>query len=538
MLLCVLSIFATNVFDPNFNYLFDQFNSYCYNVISTKENTQQNIISENGVCNDNIQIENEQGIGCFEKINKFRLDNDCTYEQYGQNTHEAGDLLLSIPSEDNEELSQNTESLNFVDQNYLMDIDANTIIKNKVSNNPKFCNNVLNATDFLQTNVTERNLSVINNDSFSTQSNICTDSSFPKQLENIPAEQQNEFLTEQLSKGCISKHFELNNQNIDDIVIETYSFKDVDIEKYINWDPSEYDNKQNFFQEFDFVYNYNLVDSDFKQGDTDKHVDVQDKMFSEHNNVIYNEVVTNECSNANFKRTFNNDGLTTSYTKEKKLKNDDLLDKKTTKSFSADSLHVKFSNTLIENKKELCVIIDNFFSNVIQHSYIYLIYEDLTKNFIYHSIRNRILDCSRWFKKIENTADELIKNDFKSLKFSASTKNLIFDCLEFFRKIANFIINVESYLRPRQYNVGDLINNLTLIETLMNEIIIKLDFKKIEQSMQQIFFRENIIVNFSDLKAEKDILQVLFNTQTFAKKVRLYGFNITKLKEFSELNFY
>ena len=43
-----------------------------------------------------------------------------------------------MTSKDNEELSQNTKSANFIDQNYLMEIGANTAIKNIFTNTSQY----------------------------------------------------------------------------------------------------------------------------------------------------------------------------------------------------------------------------------------------------------------------------------------------------------------------------------------------------------------------------------------------------------------
>ena len=57
-----------------------------------------------------------------------------------------------------------------------------------------------------------------------------------------------------------------------------------------------------------------------------------------------------------------------------------------TKSFSLDFSHVMPFNTLIENKKKFQALKDMFFLNVIQHSFVYIIYDNITRDLKYLNI--------------------------------------------------------------------------------------------------------------------------------------------------------
>ena len=448
---------------------------------------------------------------------------------------------MSIPSKDNEELSQNTKSANLIDQDYLIEIGTSTAVENIFTNTSQYFNNVLSSIDLSYTNIIEEKISMINQNNFSTQINMLSDLSSPKKVKNIPVEQGNIFPIDHLILDCTQNSIDPNYKKYDNLVFETELYKE--IESYNNWESSKYDDKQDFLQEFVFEShtccnenNYDPTDSCFTQCDIDKYADTYNNISSEYSNLNYNEVVTNEYSNVNFKNSLHNNDLTLNSTKEK-INADIISDYIPTKSFSLDFSHVMPFNTLIENKKKFQALKDMFFLNVLPRSFVHLINDNITRDLKYRNIRKRIAYHCKWFESFENTNIEIIKNNAEILILSVNTKNLIFDCLEFLKEIAQLILNFRNYLNLIYYNRCDFISNLKLIVTMIDEMLLKVNFEKTKNFMRQILMNKSIYANCSGLKVEKKLLLTFRNIRKFAKKVELYGLNIKRLKTVFEVSF-
>jgi len=156
---------------------------------------------------------------------------------------------------------------------------------------------------------------------------------------------------------------------------------------------------------------------------------------------------------------------------------------------------------------------------------------NLSKNLIYCNIRDLIKIHYKWFKKFTKATFKLLLIDIENLLLSANTKNIIFDSLKFFREVVKFIKNFKSYSDLKKYEKGDIISNLTLIETIMNEIILKFNFKEIEIFLNQVIQKHENPA-FFDSKIQEILYQILYNIQKFEKKSKLIVFYITRLKNF------
>ena len=525
MFFCVLFISTTNISDFEIKYLDNEINSYLYNIPTIVENSQQNTILENLFYNNKTLKKNEVETGSDQSNYKSFGDNDSIDKQCDQYTCETDKLLLT-PNQDSKGLFQSTESVNFIDQDYLMDISLNTIVENTLNDTPQYLNDDLNVKDFSHINTTERNELMTNNDYFFTQTDTFSDATLLNPMESIPAVQENEALTEQLIFDCTDKHINFNNQSIDDIGIETDLFKDIDIDRYVNWEPDEFDDKKSFFEEFDFEYNYDnyVVDSCFIEHDTDKYANFYEKECKEHSAI-------------NSKKSLYTDDLTANNTKIRKLKDDCIvLDYKTTKSLSSDDSNIEIFNILIENRKELRALRDKFFVCVRKKSYGDPIFNNLSKDIKYYNIRQQTGVYPLWFKSFANETFKLLVDDIETLSLPANTKNLFFGWVEFLSEVAKFIANFKNHFHLKQYNRRDVISNLTLTESISNEMILRFKLEKI------YFFFEKIIQKhkndkFYDSKSIRILLQILYNFQRFETNLKQYGKKITVLKDFHKINF-
>ena len=291
MFFCVFFISTTNISDSNINYTNSRFHRNLYNTVRTSEDTQQNSTFENLLRNDKMQTEDGASSGRDQSTNKHNLDSGLTYDQYTYETH-------NFSLTPNKELSQNPESTNFLNQDYsILDVGTNT---------SQYWNDVFSATDVSHTNRVERSLPLTNNNHISAQTNVYSDPCLLAQIESIPVVQENESLTELLKARCTDYYTEFNNQNINDPDFENEWYKKIC--SYINWEPSEYDNKKNFFQEFNFENdNNNSVDSSFKHCGHDKYADFYTKEVGEYCKI-------------NNKKSSNNDDLIANDTKDQEKK--------------------------------------------------------------------------------------------------------------------------------------------------------------------------------------------------------------------------
>ena len=506
MFFCVLLISTTNISDYNVNYTNNRFHSKIYNAVRTSEDTQQNTIFENLLRNDKIQTKDGASSERDQSTNKHNLYSDLRCDQH---TCETENLALT-PSKDSEELSQHTENTNFLNQDYsILDVGTNT---------PQYWDDVFSATDVSHTNKVERTLPFTNNNHIPAQTNVYSDSCLLTQIESIPVVQENESLTELLKARCTDYYTEFNNQNINDPDFENEWYKKIC--SYINWEPSEYDNKKNFFQEFNFENdNNNSVDSSFKQCSLDKYAD------------FYTKEVGEYCK-ANDKKFSNNDDLNANDTKDQEKRSEKLaVDFYSSKSYSSVDSNIEFNNILIENKKVLQALKDKFFVNVRKQSPTDIIHFNLSKNSKYHSIRRCIILHFRWFRNFTNETFELLMNDIETLYLSENTKKFLFELVEFLREVAQFIVSFKSHFNLRKHNKCNLISNLTLIEAIMNEIILKFDSKEIKIFLNQVI-QKNDNAKLSDLNGQKVLPQILYNIRWFEKKFKRYVYYIIRLKNF------
>ena len=508
MFFWIVLIRTTNVSDSNINYSNNRFYGNLYDVIRTSEDTQQNTIFGNLLCNEKMQTEEGEDSGRDKSINKLNLDSDLTYDQH---TCETENLALT-PSKDSEELSQHPESTNFLNQDYLiLDISAYT----SQHWNDGFC-----ATDALHTNRVEKNLSSITNNQLSSQTNVYFDSCLLTQMESIPVAQENESFIAQPNADCTDYYTEFNNQNTNDPDFKNNLYKEND--NYIIRKSSEYDEKKVFFQEFDFENdNNNLVDSSFKHCGLDKHTDVQKKEINKYSNI----------SNT---KSLNNDELVVNNTKEHKKGNADcIINYNSFKSFLSDDSNIEIFDILIENKKELQALKDKFFFNVRKQSSIGLIQYNFTKNNKYRNNRNRIILNSNWFNDFTNMTFKLLMNDIETLYLSENTKKLFCEWVEFLREVAQFIFNFKEHVNLKKYSQCDVLSNLTLIETIMNSIILKFNFEKIKNFLEKII-QKHKNPKFFDLKVEKVLLKILYNIKEVEEKFKQYRFYFARMKMYFE----
>ena len=200
-------------------------------------------------------------------------------------------------------------------------------------------------------------------------------------------------------------------------------------------------------------------------------------------------------------------------------------------SFSSSSSNVEFNNILTENKKKLKKLKDKFFLSMKKQSPTDLIHFNLEKNFKYHNIRNLIFFHSKWFKTFTNETFELLMNDIVTLCLSENTKKFLFELVEFLREVAQFIVRFKSHFNLRKYNKCNVISNLTLIENIMNEIILKFDSKEITIFLNQVI-KTNDNAKFSDLNVQKVLPQIFYNIKWFEKRFKRYVYCIIRLKNF------
>jgi len=161
MFFCVLLISTTNISDYNVNYTNSRFHRNLYNTVRTSEDTQQNTIFENLLCNDKIQTKDGASSRRDQSTNKVNLDSDLTYDQHTCETHN----FSLVPSKD---LSQHPENTNFLNQDYsILDVGTNT---------PQYWNDVFSATDVSHTKKVERTLPLTYNNYIPAQTNVYSDS--------------------------------------------------------------------------------------------------------------------------------------------------------------------------------------------------------------------------------------------------------------------------------------------------------------------------------------------------------------------------
>ena len=199
-------------------------------------------------------------------------------------------------------------------------------------------------------------------------------------------------------------------------------------------------------------------------------------------------------------------------------------------SFSSSSSNIEFNNILTENKKRLQTLKDKFLLSMKKQSPTDLIHFNLSKNFKYLSIRNRIILNSRWFKTFTNETFELLMNDIETLCLSENTKKLLLELVEFLKEVAQFIVSFKNHFHLQKYNKCNIISNLTLIETIMTELILKFDFKEIEIFLNQVIQKYN--AKFSDLNFQKVLSEIFYNIEWFENKYKRYVYNIIRLKDF------
>ena len=202
------------------------------------------------------------------------------------------------------------------------------------------------------------------------------------------------------------------------------------------------------------------------------------------------------------------------------------VDYYSSKSFSSSSSNIEFNNILTENKKVLQALKEKFFLNMKKQSPTDLIHFNLSKNSKYRRIRDRIILHSKWFKTFE-----LLMNDIETLYLSENTKKFLFELVEFLKEVAQFIVGFKSHFNLKKYNKCNIISNLTLIETIMTELILKFDFKEIKIFLNQVI-QKNDNAKLSDLNGQKVLSEILYNIERFEKKFKRYVYYITKLKDF------
>ena len=199
-------------------------------------------------------------------------------------------------------------------------------------------------------------------------------------------------------------------------------------------------------------------------------------------------------------------------------------------SFSSSSSNIEFNNILTENKKVLQALKDKFSLNIKKQSFTNFIHFNLDKNSKYRNIRNRNMFYSRWFRNFTNETFELLMNDIETLCLSENTKKFLLELVEFLKEVAQFIASFKSHFNLKKYNKYNVISNLTLIETTMNEIILKFDFKEIETFLNQVIQKYN--AKFSDLNFQKVLSEIFYNIEWFENKYKRYVYNIIRLKDF------
>ena len=503
MFFCVFLVSTTYISDSHINYLNNRFYSNLCNVVSTAENTQQNITFENLLHNDKMQAKDGVDSGHDQNSNKLNLDGGLTYDQHSCET----DTLSLTSSND---LSQHKKITNSLDQDYsISDISANI---------PQYWNDVFNTTHVSYTNIVEKNLPLTNNNYFSAQANMYSNLNLSKQTESLPAVQLNEPLTKHLKANCNDNYTEFNNQNIDDLIFKNSLY--IEIDNYINQEPSKYNDKKSSFQEFDFEHkNNNLVVSSFKNCDTDKYAEVNNKEVDEYSKI-------------NNKKSLDNDDLIINDTKEQEKRSEHFaVDNGPVQSFSFDNLSIELFNILTKYKKELGELKSKFFLDVRKKSCGDLIFCNLSKNSKYCNSRQRLNSNSSYFNALTNDTLVPLMIDINNLFLSATTEKLLCGWVEFIAEVAQFVANFKSYINLKNYNRCDIFSNFTLIETTTFEIILKFDFKKIN------FFLEYDTQNhenpmLSDPKVKKVLFQIFHNIWKFEEELGLCVFYIAKLKNF------
>ncbi|KKO74329.1 hypothetical protein AAJ76_820006938 [Vairimorpha ceranae] len=514
MFFCVLFISTSNIPSSDLNYLNNQFYRNLYNAANTTENTLQNRIFKNLLCNDKMKTEYQADSKRNQSTNKFCLYSDSRYEKQEQNTYKKNNFFILL-NKDKKEPSQSTESAISFDRDCLTKISANQIFKNKGKDIPQYCNDILSATD-----ITKKKLSMTKNNNFATQSNMFCDLSLPKQANSILTNQEDESLSKQLIPSCTDKFIGPNNKKHDDIVIENDLFKDIDIDRYINWEPSEYDDKKIIFQQFDFEHNNNnkSVDFDLIHYASDNYAGERKKEFGEYNNINNNKF-------------FNNDDLNPNDTKEQERRNTDFkLDKNTSKSFSPKCSNSVLFDILNKNKKELQALKDKFFVDIKKQSNKCQTYPNLTVNSKHRKIREKISNHLKWFNTFATVTFTPLMRDIETLYLPENTKKLLCEWVEFLKEVAQFINNSKSYVYVQKFKQCDFIGDLTLIINIIKRMILKFKFDEFKNLLQQII-QKRINPMFFDSKVEQILSQILCNMQMFIKKLKHYNTNITKLKE-------
>ena len=201
------------------------------------------------------------------------------------------------------------------------------------------------------------------------------------------------------------------------------------------------------------------------------------------------------------------------------------------KGFSSSSSNIGFNNILTENKKKLQTLKDSFSLNIKKQSFTDLIHFNFNKNSKYLNICRCIRLYSKWFKTFTNETFELLMNDIETLYLSENTKKFLFELVEFLREVAQFIVSFKRHFNLRKHNKCNVISNLTLIENIMNEIILKFDSKEIKIFLNQVI-QKNDNTEFSDLNVQKVLSEIFYNIEWFEKKFKRYVYYIIRLKNF------
>ena len=122
-------------------------------------------------------------------------------------------------------------------------------------------------------------------------------------------------------------------------------------------------------------------------------------------------------------------------------------------------------------------------------------------------------------------------NYIVTLYLSENTKKFLVELVEFLREVAQFIVSLKKHFYLRKHNKYNVISNLTLIETTMNEIILKFDSKEIEIFLKQAI-KKNDNAKFSDLNVQKVLSEILYNIEWFENKYKQYVYYIVRFKDF------
>ncbi|EEQ81301.1 hypothetical protein NCER_102332 [Vairimorpha ceranae BRL01] len=122
-------------------------------------------------------------------------------------------------------------------------------------------------------------------------------------------------------------------------------------------------------------------------------------------------------------------------------------------------------------------------------------------------------------------------NDIETLYLSENTKKFLFELVKFLREVAQFIVSFKRHFNLRKHNKCNVISNLTLIKTTMNEIVLKFDSKEIKIFLNQVI-QKNDNAEFSDLNVKKVLSEIFYNIEWFENKYKQYVYYIIRFKNF------